>query len=138
MSLYFSLRISNMILYIFSQFNDIIIYASHWVQCVEHKLFYKPLTVNLDNLCGVELVNSAYAQLICLEYVLFLMILLLRKSIYKICPHHDIAEILLKLVLNTNQSIIFYLFRKLSNIVFSLFYRLFVNVELKNEILKTS
>jgi hypothetical protein len=78
MSLYFSLRISNMILYIFSQFNDIIIYASQWVQCVEHKLFYKPLTVNLDNLCGVELVNLAYAQLI-LRYKMLQNILILKK-----------------------------------------------------------
>jgi len=29
----------------------------------------------------------------------------LRKLIYKICSHHDITEIFVKLALNTNQSI---------------------------------
>ena len=40
------------------------------------------------------------------KYVLFLRILQLRNLVYRICLHHDIAEILLRLALNTSQSII--------------------------------
>jgi hypothetical protein len=44
--------------------------------------------------------------LIILKYVLFLRVLWLRRLIYQICSCHDIAGILLKLVLNTNQLLI--------------------------------
>ena len=40
------------------------------------------------------------------KYALLLKIVQLRNLVYRICLHHDIAEILLRLALNTSQSII--------------------------------
>ena len=61
------------------------------------------LTPNFNNISAI-----LWWFVLFLNYVLFLRILYLRKLIYEICALHDIAEILLKLVLNTYQSILFF------------------------------